>query len=108
MINVKWMTKFEAEKLDIPNDGDMYKKEITRSILKNEYIFSGEAHIFGRGIPVICKHGVPIAKWITLPDSWARFMYEIWNPTTKEELRSLDFRTKASMPKCLKINYPKE
>jgi len=108
MINVKWLTKFEADKLDVPNSIEGYSRNLRLDILKNEYCFSGEAHAFGKGVPVICENGKPVAKWIVIPDTWARFIVDILNPMFEEDLRIIDFRTKASMPKCVTIKYPED
>lgn len=108
MISIKWVTKFEADKLNVPNNIDYYLRDVRYNMLEHEYVFSGEAHRYGRGVPVVCQHGKPVAKWVVLPDQWAAFMVELLNPMYNNELRMIDFRTKASMPKCVTIKYPKE
>lgn len=115
MITVKWTTRWKADKMGLPSieDYDLskykeFKACLTQNIIENHFIFSGENHVYGLGVPVFCLDGKPVANWIVLPDTWAKFMVSIWSVVLQTKFYALDFRSKNTLPKCVIIKYPME
>jgi len=113
LIEIKWVEKFEAGKLGIDNLCDVdentraiYKRYLVADIVAHEYIFSGEHHLYGAGVPVFMENGKPVAKMVTFEDSWAVFMYEIWRGSLNGDVQAWQFRKKSDLERVVECRVP--
>lgn len=115
MIEIKYMSKFETKLLKgVPNFRDLetnyaeiYRRYLVADIRRNEYLYSGEAHIYEKNCtPVVFEGRKPVAIYSVLPDEWARLMVQLYSGVYDSELKIHEFRADFTIPKFIKVKYP--
>jgi hypothetical protein len=114
LYEIKWVSRWEANSLDyvkniiyLPiEDRNSIVKELTAEIVSNGYVFSGEDHLYGRGVPLFYEGKKPIYSYIDLADGWARYMCEIWSSVLGEDLEIWRFRNRVDIPKHIDVVCP--